>query len=306
MADVVAIILNYKRSSDTIECVDALQRTLYPALKIIVVDNASPDGSIREIQSAFPALEIVNSGRNGGYAGGMNFGIKLALELKPEYLFLANSDTVVERDVIATLVAVMAKNPKAAAVTGTIRYHDAPERIWCADGDINFWRASTFYRTELPARRRIRNGGVVPVTFISGCAFLVRASALHEAGIFDERFFMYLEDSELCSRFIRKGFELLYVPSVTILHKANGDKIMPLLLYYSVRNRFLFLKVAAPPIARSVGRVYLGLVLTIKMIVWLMVRRDLAKSAFVAIMDYMKGLFGQGHGLVLNTMIGKR
>ena len=302
-SEVVAVILNYKRSKDTIECITALRQAIYPALRILVVNNGSPDGSIDEIQSTFPNIEIVNTGHNYGYAGGMNFGIKRALQLKSEYLFVANSDTVVEQDTISILVEALASHPKAAAATGTICYYENPKRIWCADGDINFWRASSFCRTKLPGKHQIREGGIVPVTFISGCAFLVRSSAIEEAGMFDERFFMYLEDSELCSRFIGKGFELIYVPAVMIRHKANQDRIEPFLLYYSIRNRFLFLRLSAPPFAGFVGFVYLSVVTAVKIAIWSLVRRDLSKSAILAIRDYRAGAFAEGHGLVLNEML---
>ncbi|MGA7160723.1 MAG: glycosyltransferase family 2 protein [Bacteroidota bacterium] len=301
--EVIAVILNYKRSKDTIECVKALQHSVYSPLRILVVNNAPADTTTDEIQSTFPTLEIISTGHNYGYAGGMNFGIRRALQLKSEYLFLANSDTVVEPDAISILVKALASRPTIAAATGTICYYENPKRIWCADGKINFWRASAFCRTELPQKRRIREGGIVPVTFISGCAFLVRSSAIEDAGMFDERFFMYLEDSELCSRFLRKGFDLIYVPKVMIRHKAHKDTIEPFPLYYSIRNRFLFLKLAAPPFARFAGFIYLSLVVAIKITFWSVARRDLSKSAILAIRDYRDEAFVEGHGLVLHEML---
>lgn len=301
--EVIAVILNYKHAKDTIECVNALRRSTYPALRVLVVNNGLPDSTTDEIRSAFPTLEIICTGRNYGYAGGMNFGIRRALQLKPEYLFIANGDTVVEPDAISVLVRALALRPKAAAATGTICHYENPDKIWCADGDINYWRASTFYRTQLPRKSRIREGGIVPVTFISGCAFLVRSSAIEAAGLFDDRFFMYLEDSELCSRFLRKGYELIYLPKVMIRHKANEERIMPFPLYYSVRNRFLFLRLAAPPFARLVGFVYLSVVLAVKITIWSAVRRDLSRSAILAIRDYRNGTFAEGHGLVLHEML---
>ena len=272
--DVVAVILNYKRPDDTVECVDALRRSTFEATKIIVVNNDLSDKSTDALLKKYPDLELIHTGKNYGYAGGMNIGLKRALQLRSKYLFVANSDTVVEKDVISLLVAAMENHPNTAAASGTICYYDDPKKIWCAEGEINYWRATASYRTALPAEHRLREGGILPVTFISGCAFLVRSSALESVGLFDERFFMYLEDTELCSRFVRNGYDLLYLPAAIIRHKVNDGGIAPLPLYFSVRNRYLFLAVAASWFPRIVGFTYLSIVTAAKFIFWSLTRKD--------------------------------
>ncbi len=303
--DVVAVILNYKRTDDTIECVDALRSSMLEPIKIIVVNNDMSDSSTDVLRKKFPELELINTQKNYGYAGGMNIGLRRALQLRSKYLFVANSDTVPEKNVMLLLMTAMENHPNVAAASGTICYYNDPKRIWCADGEINYWRASASYRTELPPEHRIREGGIVPVTFISGCAFLARSSALESVGLFDERFFMYLEDTELCSRFIRKGFELIYLPGAVIRHKVNEGGIAPLPLYFSTRNRFLFLTIAPLWFPRFVGFAYLSIVTAVKFIYWSVVRRDLSKSALLAVKDYFNGTFVEGHGLVLGEKRGE-
>ena len=303
--EVVAVILNYKRANDTIECINALQRSDYPALRILVVNNGPADGSTEEIRAKFSGLEIISTGMNLGYAGGMNVGIERGLQLGPKYLYIANSDTVAESQVVSLLVQALEERPRAAAVSPTLSYYDEPGRIWCADGEINYWRATSSYRKRLPEKSKIDERGMVSVTFISGCALLVRSSSIAAVGPFDARFFMYLEDAELSSRFDRAGYELIYLPAAVVRHKANDEVVTPFPLYFSVRNRLLFLKLGPKGLQRIVGLVYLSVVLSAKIIYWSIVKHELSRTAILAVKDYLKGNFGKGHGLVLGKTSGQ-
>jgi GT2 family glycosyltransferase len=116
---------------------------------------------------------------------------------------------------------------------------------------------------------------------------------------------MYLEDTELCSRFIRKGFELIYLPAAVIRHKVTEGGITPLLLYFSIRNRFLFLTVAPSWFPRIVGFAYLSIVTAAKFIYWSVTRKDLSVSVMLAVKDYFNGTFVEGHGLILHEKHGE-
>ena len=261
---VVAVVLNYLRPLDTLACLSSIRDSSYSSLRILVVDNASPDDSVNRIRNSHPDIEVIESKINGGYAGGMNIGIRYAMKFSPEYLLLVNSDTIVAEDFIEKLVEVMNVHQRAAAVSGTIYYFPEKEKIWYAGGTMRYWRASGFTHHTLPEYRKDITIDAIPVSFISGCGFLVRVSSLEQVGLFNEQFFMYLEDTELCSRFLKNNFELLYLPTAKLYHKVINNKTQAFQLYFSVRNRLFFLKLSAKRFTKFVGNLYFFSVLVLK------------------------------------------
>lgn len=209
---VIAIILNYMRPGDTIDCIDSLKKSSYSPLQLIVVDNASTDDSAERIRATHPDIEILQSENNLGYAGGMNLGIRHAFKFSPEYLLIINSDTIADSHYVSKLVDALLQKPKAAAASGIIYYYPDTSKIWYAGGKLKYWRASGFTNHSFPHVNNTGSQDIQDVTFISGCAFLIRVSAIHTIGLFDERFFMYLEDTEMCSRLFDNNFQLFYVP----------------------------------------------------------------------------------------------
>ena len=155
------------------------------------------------------------------------------------------------------MVNALKRAPRAAAATGTIFYHDDTSRVWYGGGRIIPWRASGFSEHLNERRRPDELGSTRRVTFISGCLMLLRASVLEAMGGFDERFFMYLEDVDLCSRLSGAGHELLYVPQSHIQHKVGKGGHRPYALYFMVRNRLLFLSGWKRPPERWGGMAYL-------------------------------------------------
>ena len=101
---VYIIILNWNGRDDTIECLRSVQEVDYPRYQILVVDNASDDGSPEAIRAAFPAVELIVNESNLGFAAGNNVGIEYAVQREADYVFLLNNDTIVERMVLAELV----------------------------------------------------------------------------------------------------------------------------------------------------------------------------------------------------------
>ncbi|SHG20413.1 Glycosyl transferase family 2 [Desulfacinum infernum DSM 9756] len=95
--EIAVIVLNWNGKEDTLECLDSLSRVNYPRCRLIVVDNASSDGSVEAIRQAFPEVVILRNSRNLGYAGGNNVGIRYALKIGCEYLCILNNDTIVTR-----------------------------------------------------------------------------------------------------------------------------------------------------------------------------------------------------------------
>jgi GT2 family glycosyltransferase len=292
----IAVILNYCRAKDTIECLASINQSTVVPDEIIVVDNNSPDNSREIISKAYPQVTLINSGDNLGYTGGMNVVIKCALKKKTTYLLVMNSDTILERCSIALLIDALQKSPQSAVATGTIYHRNTPSRIWYAGGSINYWRASAFVRNKMPVRRTSQF-----VSFISGCAFIVRSSIIEKIGMFDERFFMYAEDTEFSARIQSNGYKLLYVPNAHIYHRVGREDVHAMPLYYNVRNRYLFLKLCSLGLDRFLGYTYLSIVLILKILWWLFRDPCLAIAAIQGVEDYFRNNFYSGRGIALQT-----
>lgn len=231
---VIAVVLNWNGYDDTAKCVLSLQKAAYANLQIILVDNASTDGSAGRLQQDFPALPFLKLSHNGGYAAGNNAGIKLALERQADYVLVVNNDVIVEPDFLTPMVELAEKNPAAGVVTCKALLQSGNGRIYCTGGNISRLRCGGI---PLPPHERDREG---EVQFISGCILLARREVFEKAGSFDERFFMYFEDVEF-SRRVNRQFKLIYTPRSIVYHKSGGgDKwknYTETYLYYTSRNR---------------------------------------------------------------------
>ena len=291
---VIALVLNYGRAHDTIECVRSLRASTYPSLEIVVIDNGSPDDSEAEIRRACPGIDVVQTGKNLGYAGGMNVGIQRASKHSPNYLLLLNSDTILDKGCIRLLVEALENNLGAGAASGTIFYYPDEGKVWYAGGTMNFWRASAFTNHDVD-----KSSDIAPVSFVSGCTMLIRTAVLNEIGLFDERFFMYLEDTELCARLLANNYKILYVHDAKIFHKVFHEGDLPLPLYFSIRNRLLFLKISATGVHKFVGYSYLCAVFSLKILYWFFMDPSLYRAAMFGFKDYLAGRFYEGRGLQL-------
>lgn len=146
---VAIIVLNWNGWRDTIECLESLQRITYPNYQIIVVDNGSTDDSVERIKEKFPHLTLIEMGRNLGYAGGNNLGIKFALEWDPGYICILNNDVVVESQFLEPIIIAMESNSRIGITGGTL-YNDPQFTIVQNTGQyINFYTGKVFTQSGL-------------------------------------------------------------------------------------------------------------------------------------------------------------
>jgi GT2 family glycosyltransferase len=202
---------------------------------------------------------------------------------------------------VASLVGELERDPSAGAATGTFYYHPETTRIWYAGGELAWWRANAVTRRSLPATGDRDSGGAHGVSFVTGCAILFRAATLRAIGLFDERFFMYQEDAELCARFIMGGHRLLYVPHAVLYHKMAADEETPLKVYFTMRNRLLLLESAPSLWVRTVGTAYYAAMACLKILRWSLSDRALSRAAYLGMLDYAGHRFHEGRGLMLST-----
>lgn len=219
---VFAITLNWNRRDDTLECLDSLMQLTYPNVRLLVVDNGSTDGSPQAIAKRFPRVEQLVNPENLGFAAGFNVGLKHALEKGADLIFILNNDTLVARDMLEPLVAAIGP-PDVGIVSPAIYYASSPDQIWSTGGG----------RSRLTSDMTGNHGRGQKITqvsereFLSACAMLIKRCVLEHVGLFDERFFVYYEDSDYCLRARRAGFRLLVVPQARVWHKvatsSNGS-----------------------------------------------------------------------------------
>jgi GT2 family glycosyltransferase len=235
-----AIVLTHGGAEEvTAACLDSLLRQDYPALTVLLVDNASFDGSGERLRDRYPSIRYLNTGGNIGYTGGNNRGIEHALASGADYVFILNNDTVVEPACVSLLVNSARQVPAAGAIAPKILYHSDPGRIWFAGGDYSWVRALGNHRREMEPDDPGEPPRLDEITFVTGCAFLMPAGVARAVGGFREDYFIYCEDVELSLRLARRGYRMYYQPAARLLHREEPRKSLssPFATVQRDRNR---------------------------------------------------------------------
>jgi GT2 family glycosyltransferase len=242
------VILNWKRPVQILECLSSLREQTFAAVQVVVVDNASDNGSVAAIRDAFPEVTVIENERNLGFAGGSNIGICHLLNRGVDYVLLLNDDTEVAEDMLSRLVSAAEADPRTAILGPSIFYFEPSDLLWSGGGSIDRYGAARHLRVD----ERAADLATVPVTevdYVSGCGMLVKRSVLEAVGALDERFFAYFEETELCARARRAGFRIVYVPQARMWHKigrTERGQSRPY-LYLMARNRLLYVRCSASP-----------------------------------------------------------
>lgn len=237
---VIIIILNTNRRDDTLACLESLEKSNYPNQQVIILDNASNDGSIDAIHAQHPEVDIVNLTVNRGYAGNNNVGIQIALEKGADWVFVLNEDTIVDPECMHYLIENAAKDTSIGIVGPMVYHFNEPGVIQSAGGILTrHWDAIHTGSNETDLGQYHGNHFVA---WISGCAILVKSDAINQIGLLDERFFYYWEETDWCFRAAEHGWKILHVPQAKIWHKGVQRNYQPSanLDYYATRNRYLF------------------------------------------------------------------
>jgi GT2 family glycosyltransferase len=207
------VVLNFRGAEDTVRCLESL-RTLDPQPHVVVVDNASADGSLERIAAAAPGVELVANDANLGFGGGCNVGIALLRERGVEHIWLLNNDTTVEETTLQRMLDVAAGDDRLGAVGSVIYDMAAPTRVltW-GGGRVGRWTG--FTRDARDARDR--------VDYLTGASLLLRARALDDVGVFDPRFFFTWEDVDLGVRLAERGWAIAVAERSRVWHRWGGS-----------------------------------------------------------------------------------
>src|SRR5713226_9060166 len=205
------VILNWNSHEMTAECIRSLLAMDGVDFEILVVDNGSTDGSVDILAQEFPQSTVLPQERNLGFAAGCNVGMRHALANDAEYVLLLNNDTVVAPDFIREMLAAIESDPSIGAVCPKIYFADEPEMIWYAGADFSLWTGTAKHR----GWKEVDRGQFdqhEEITQATGCAMLVRCSAVRAVGLLDEQFWAYAEDLDWSVRFLKRGYLLAFAP----------------------------------------------------------------------------------------------
>ena len=189
-------------------------------------------------------LIIIKNEKNYGFAEGNNIGMRYALKaLNPDYVLLLNNDTVVDRVFLTELIKVGESNEKIGIVGPKIYFYDSPKKINSAGAKINFWTGNCppigGYEIDTGQFNETKE-----VDYVSGCALLIKQEVIKKIGLLNPVYFAYTEEAEWCTRAKKAGYSVIYVHKANLWHKVSSTtrKIPRFYLYYSTRNKFLFMK----------------------------------------------------------------
>lgn len=239
---VVVLIVCFNGREHLSECLASVRASDdgHVTRRVVVVDNASTDGSIDFIRQHHPDVEIVSSSTNLGFAGGNNLGWETIRRRYPdaEYLALLNQDTRVASGWLPPLVAFMDAHPQCGAAQAKLLLHGEPDRVNTLGNCSHFLGFG--YMTGY---RQVDNTSYATppcITFASGAAVMLRTAVLRRVGLFQSEYFAYLEDAEVGWKLRQVGFTSHMVPQSIVYHKHR--LVAPFRNYYLLeRNRLLLI-----------------------------------------------------------------
>lgn len=231
------IVLNWNGKADTLDCLESLRFTNYDNYQVVLVDNGSEDDSVAAVRQKFPEVEVVETGKNLGFAGGNNVGIEYALKQGADYVFLINNDTTVDPDYLKELVDVARADSAVGAVGSKIMYYSEPERIWFAGGTIN-WLKNKGEHLGLDQIDAGQFDRLREVGYLTGCALLVKREVVEKIGVLEDDYFLYYEDADYSLRIQNANYKTVYAPKSKIYHKVSRSTKpgSASYVYYHVRN----------------------------------------------------------------------
>ena len=235
---VFILVLNYNGHETLPACLRSIFRLEYPTFRVVVIDNASTDGSFESAKEHHREAHFIKNSENVGFARGINVGIRFALDQRAEYVWLVNPDTIVSKDSLRILVELLEQNARVGMASPLI-LSPSRRKIWFGGGRLAWLRMRALHT---PPRSRS-----VPFEtgFLSGCALLIKSPVFRIVGLFDERFFLYYEDADLSLRAKRAGFPIVLHPRATILHSEESTK-NPEKIYWLVRSGLFFFRKQTP------------------------------------------------------------
>lgn len=227
------IIVNWNAKQYLHDCISSLENQSYGDFEIILVDNASSDGSVEFIEKNFPKVQVIKNKDNLGFAEGNNIGIKNS---KGDLIALFNPDAVADKEWLGTLVSILKGSDRIGGVAGKLFYYGdkfGKNAVFCTWSKID-------HRTAKPYN--FHDGEPMShVDYLTGAAMLVKREVVEKIGLLDPNYFLFFEETDWCARMIRADYDLIYVPTAIAWHVVSGSvSNSDLKSFYMDRNRIRF------------------------------------------------------------------
>jgi len=292
---VSVVIPTHNRKEKLEHLIRSILESDYPKdrLEIIVVDDASTDGTYKHIKKLFPQVKVIRNNEEKLLAESRNIGIKAS---RGKYVFLIDDDNVVDRNTIRGLVEFMEKHPEVG-MTGPIMYFlNDPTRIWCAGVKRSYWTTITKL-----IGFNVRDNGQYKEPYESEDfpnAFMVRREVFEKVGLFNSKMFpIHYDEGDFCQRARKAGYKVMVVPTAKVWHdiplpeqsKASIFHLKsPPRAYYTSRNRILFHAVWSKNIIQRFAALLASLAITVYYMV--IVLRDVTDNRREVIRLMIKGV----------------
>lgn len=224
--DLSIIIINWNTKSLLYQCIESIKtHTKHISFQIIVVDNHSSDGSPEMVEENFPEVMLIKNKENRGYGRAGNQGLEAA---RGKYVLILNSDIKINQNCLDEMFKFMESNPEIGASSCKLTFPDGKLQHSCR----KFPAFKTFFlmllglRFLFPKMKPFReylmldwdHSEIKEVDQIMGSFMFIRSSVINEVGSFDERFWMYFEEVDLCLRINKAGWEIVHYPYVSAVH----------------------------------------------------------------------------------------
>ncbi len=280
------ITLNYNQEKVTCEFLESARKLKYPNFEILVCDMASKIKPLDLIEAGhYPNTRVFINDQNLGFAGGNNWGMRMA---KGDYFFIVNNDTEVTEDLLDQLLQPFLDNPAIGVTCPKIRYFSHPDTIQYAGfGKMNMYTG----RVAGIGDKKIDRGQYDisgPTNAAHGCAMMVKRDVAEKTGMFPEKFFLYYEEWDWSARILKAGYIIWYTASALIFHKESMSvgKSNPLKIYYHTRNRILYIRRNGTPVQVLTFGIFFVFLVAPRAIVKFIFKRQIAQLRY-----FMKGVF---------------
>lgn len=227
------ITVNYNSGTLLMKCLESIfAQECSQEIEVIIIDNKSTDKSIEGIETLFPQIKLIKNKKNTGYTKGNNVGIR---QSEGKYVVLLNPDTVLMRNAVQQMSEFMDRTSDAGAIGPKLINTDGSLQLSCRS--FPSWRNALFSRYSLLTRLFPRNkysveylytdwphNEIKEVDWLSGACLMIRREVFEKIGLFDEAFFMYCEDVDICYRIKQAGWKNLYYPYAEVVHYIGCGK----------------------------------------------------------------------------------
>jgi GT2 family glycosyltransferase len=277
--DISVIIVNWNTCDILRNCLASIYKnTRNIQFEVIVIDNASSDGSADMIRTEFLHAILIANTRNLGFAKANNQGLSIA---RGRYVLLLNSDTVLFDNAIEKIISFADSHMQAGIFGCRILNPDKSLQPTCFmfPSVLNAFLSSTylyklFQRSTFFGRERISwwdRSDVREVDVVTGCFMLVRQEAIKKVGFMDERFFMYAEEADWCYRFKQAGYKIMFTPDAEIIHLggASSNQIKPQMVSQWRKSMLLYFKKHRSPFVYGIVWILINLFFLTRVPYWL-------------------------------------